>query len=138
MAIIVLSSCAHCSIYAIFTLKKQIPSLLILMLSLDQLQAFIYMAFQDIFAPSSIYPPCFLYIFKVGRNGVLKCMRNRKCGLQLEEGVGAKVIVSNGNKSVVGNHSPAHKFDWYRSCLDASATSISNIKTSVISYAYCA
>ena len=27
-------------------------------------------------------------------------------------GVGAKIIVSNGNKSVVGNHSPAHKLDW--------------------------
>ena len=90
--------CGHCSIDAILTEKT---SSLILRLSLDQLQAFIYMAFQDIFAPSSIYPPCFLCIFKVGRNGVLKCMRNRKCGLQLEEGVGAKIIVSNGNKSVV-------------------------------------
>ena len=29
-------------------------------------------------------------------------------------GVGAKVIVSNGNKSVVGNHSPVHKFDWLK------------------------
>ena len=56
----------------------------------------------DLFIPiDAILTPGFLCIFKVGRIGVLKCMRNGKCGLQLEEGVGAKIIVSNGNKSVV-------------------------------------